>query len=392
MTNRSELPIQTLHLSDRDKAKLLWAIDQSNQQEVELDKRRLRVSCTNNEAVLTLKSDGGGETKLAVLARNLGRWGAGLVYGRYMHIDSRCALSLQASNGAWHSMLGTVRHVRHVRHIEGTVHEMGMVFDEPIDLSEFVSLSPSEETRYLRELADSIPHTEGNEVVELTNRVLVIDDFASDRKLMSHWLTQAGLLVMTTADARSAMVQIQEQIYDMLLVDYRLGPDNGTALIRDLRENQFTAPIIAMSADESDAVKQGMLDAGANLFMHKPFTAKELAQATYELIGIDAAADTVPIFSEHRNDTEMRPLLTEFTRGLSRYVDELRDANAQGNYDALESISHRLKGAGKGYGFPIISEQAHELYRALTQDDAQIEAIRKTTTELIAILNRVKLS
>ncbi|MFK7788292.1 MAG: response regulator [Phycisphaeraceae bacterium] len=389
MTNRSELPIQTLHLSDRDKAKLLWAIDQADNIDVQPDKRRLRVTCTNNEAVLTLKSDGGGETKLAMLARNLGRWGAALVHGRYIHLNSRCELSLQANNSMWHSMLGTVRHIRH---IQGTVHELGVVFDEPIDLSEFVSLSPSEETCYLRELADSMPETDGTEVVELTNRVLVIDDFASDRKLMSHWLTQAGLSVMGASNARGAMVQVQEQIYDMLLVDYKLGTSSGIELIRELRETQFTAPIIAMSSDESAEAEQGMLDAGADLFMKKPFAAKQLIAATYELIGIDATADIEPIFSKHKNDADMRPLLTEFTRGLAGYIDELRDANAQGNYDALESISHRLKGAGQGYGFDIISQQSAELLNTLNSEDVQIDAIRKTTTELISILNRVKLS
>lgn len=389
MTNRSELPIQTLHLSDRDKAKLLWAIDQANCQEVLTDNRRLRVSCTNNEAVLALKSDGGGETKLTMLARNLGRWGAALVHGRYIHPESRCELSLQTSNGMRQSMLGTVRHVRH---IQGTIHELGVTFDDPIDLSEFVSLSPTEETRYLRELADSTPETDDTAVVELSNRVLVIDHFASDRKLMSHWLTQAGLSVMSASDARGAMVQVQEQVFDMLLIDYRLGSSNGIELIRELRQNQFTAPIIAMSSDESPELEKNLLEAGADLFLCKPFTAKQLTEATYDLIGIDASADTSPIFSKHKNDIEMRPLLTEFTRGLASYIDELRDANAQGNYDMIETISRRLKGAGQGYGFPIISEQAAELLTTLNGDAPEVDAIRIAANELIAILNRVKLS
>ena len=197
---------------------------------------------------------------------------------------------------------------------------------------------------------------------------------------------------MSASDARSAMVQVQEQVFDMLLVDYRLGASNGVELIRELRQNQFTAPIIAMSSDESAEHEQGMLAVGADLFMNKPFTAKQLTDATYELIGIDASADTSPIFSRHKGDSEMRPLLTEFTRGLASYIDELRDANAQGNYDSLESISRRLKGAGQGYGFPVISEQAAELLGSINGDTVEIDVIRIAANELIAILNRVKLS
>ena len=84
--------------------------------------------------------------------------------------------------------------------------------------------------------------------------------------------------------------------------------------------------------------------------------------------------------------------MTEFTRSLAGYIDELRDANAQGDYDALESISQCLKGAGQGYGFPIISEQSADLLNTLNSETVQIDAIRKAATELISILNRVKLS
>ena len=388
MSTRSELPIQTLRLSERDKAKLLWAIEQTNYQETEEDKRRLRVSCTNNEAILTLKTDGGGETRLAMLARNLSRWGAALVHGRYIHPDSRCVLCIQSNNGAWHSMPGTICHSRH---IEGTIHEVGVTFDEPIDLSEFVVLSSSDETQYLRELADAVPRDEDTEVVQITHRVLVVDEYASDRKLFSHWLSQASLFVMTTSDARSALVQVQEQVFDLLVVEYKLGTNNGVELIKDLRENQFTAPIIAVSADASEEIQTKMLEAGADKFMEKPLDQKTLKKAVQGLIGIDATVETEPIFSTHQYDAEMRPLVTEFTRGLAKYIDELRDANAQNDYDTIEQISYRLKGSGKGYGFPPISEKATELLGCLSGDADKLDRIRQVTTELITILNRVKL-
>lgn len=388
MKTRDNQPIQTLHLSDRDKAKLLWAIEQANRQDDTQEQRRLRVSCTNNEAVLTLKFDGGRETKLAMLARNLSRWGAALVHGRYIHADSRCELAIQSNNGSWQHLLGSVRHIRH---IQGTVHELGIAFDEPIDLGEFVSFSSAEEAQYLRELADVIPENEGPEVIQLTKRVLVVDDFSSDRKLLSYWLTQMALMATTTSDSRSALVQVQEQAFDLLIVDHRLGSENGADLIRELRQGQFIGPIIAISADDSDASKKQMLDAGATAFMSKPLDAEKLKETVYELIGVDESADTEPIFSEHKHDTEMRPLITEFTRGLAGYIEDLRDANAQNDFETLEFISHQLKGAGNGYGFPVISERAAELLQSLNQDAADIEAIRQQASELITTLNRVKL-
>lgn len=395
MKNRSELPIKTLHLSDRDKAKLLWAIDQANQNEDKENQRRLRVTCTNNEAVLTLKHNDCTETRLSVLARNLSRWGAALVHGRYVHPDARCELMIQSSNGRWQRMLGRVRHIRH---IQGTIHELGVAFDEPIELGDFVSLSPGDETRYLQELADDMPEADETEVVELSSRALVVNDFTSDRKLMSHWLTQAGLSVISSNDARDALVQIQEHVFDLLLVDCELETTSGEDLIRALRMSDYAGPIIAVSADESETTKSKMMDAGADRFMTKPFTAETLAKEACELIGINKAGDTEPIFSTHKDDVGMRPLLTEFTRGLARTIDELRNANAQANHETLEYISQQLKGVGSGYGFPAITDKAGQVLGLLNDDadDAddiqELEAIRKTTGELIAILNRVKLS
>lgn len=67
----------------------------------------------------------------------------------------------------------------------------------------------------------------------------------------------------------------------------------------------------------------------------------------------------------------------------------------QANHETLEDISQQLKGVGSGYGFPAISDKASELLRSLNDDDAEaaeLDQIRKTASELVAILNRVKLN
>lgn len=68
-------PIETLRLNDREKTKLLWAIEQVNRQDIDEELRQLRVACTNTEATLTLIKDGGEVAQLAVLVRNLSRGG-----------------------------------------------------------------------------------------------------------------------------------------------------------------------------------------------------------------------------------------------------------------------------------------------------------------------------
>lgn len=388
MTTRDQQPIQTLHLNDRDKAKLLWAIEQTSQQEASEHKRRLRIGCSNHEAVLTLKSDSGGQTQLAVLARNLSRHGIALVHGRYVHPDTRGSVAVESKNGAIHEIPCVVRHVRHV---QGMVHELGVVFDEPIELSDFVSMSQAEETRYMRELADEAPDTEENDVSQLVSRVLVVDDFSCDRKLFSHWLTQSGLEVNTAVDHRSAIVQVQEQFFDLLVIDICLGEEDGIALIRELRDSQVVSPILVVSSEEAPATREEVQAAGGNEFLKKPFNQDTLVETAYRMIGVDPSNDLTPIFSEFREDSEMRPLLTEFVRKLKGYIEELREANNQTNYDSVAMLSKQLRGAGDSYGFPLISELSGLLIDTMEQDAVDAESIRQATNELIAGLNRVKL-
>lgn len=381
-------PIETLRLNDREKTKLLWAIEQANKREIDPDQRRLRVSCTEMEGVLSLHHDTSACTPLSVILRNLSRWGAAVVHGRYVHPHTKCELTLPSKGGGMFQIVGRIRHCRH---LQGTIHEIGVRFAEPLELTSFVTLSPLEEARYLKELAEDATIEESQHVTHLSHKVLIADDFPSNRNLYAYWLGQAGLTVTTVGEARVARVQIQEQVFDLIVMECVLGDEETFDLIRELRASNFTAPIVAMSASESTGLRDEALSSGATVMMHKPFDEDDFIETAYQLIGIDRAADHSPIYSTLRSDSEMRPLLTQFTRSIPRCIEELRDANVQNDYAMIDHISQRLKGAGKGYGFPKITAQASDLLVALHQDNADLQKIKQATTELIAMLNRVKL-
>ena len=380
--------IETLRTNDREKEQLLWAINRSSQREVPPTGRRLRVSCAHRDAIMTLHNDTGTTADFATLARNISRYGVSLIHGRYVYPVMRCEVQLCALNGTWHACAGEVRHSRHV---QGFVHELGVLFDKPIDLSEFSLLSPSEETAHLQELADDLPESDNDQVTQVASRVLVVDDYASDRKLYSHWLNGAGMLVSTVGDIDSARERAEESQFDLAVIDLRLGNESGVDLIRTLRQTQFVAPILAVSADETTVAKDSAVKAGANRYLCKPFTGEELVATANELMGVNNEKHSTPIYSTMNNDPAMRPLLTEFTRGLPRNMEQLREANARHDYESLDQIARSFKGTGSGYGFEAISEQATEVLLALNADDADLEKIKQSANELLCILNRVKI-
>lgn len=383
-------PIETLRISDRDKQKLVNTVNESSGRHVDRERRALRVQYTEAKAVLTLHMETGGSTRLAVVPRNLSRRGLAFVHGRFIYSGTRCEVMLKTLADEWVAIQGVVRSCRH---ISGIVHEVAVVFDESVDLSDFVRLSPEEEMIHLQELAADLPESSSESVKQIAGSVLVVDDFPTDRKLFGLWLSRAGFEAKPASDAKEALRHIEVDNYDLAVIDLRLGGEDGLALIQSLRAGGFSAPIIAVSASDAPEVQEEAKAAGASSFLSKPFTAEQLLEATESLLGVDLSneADQQPIYSTISDDEEMKPLLTEFVRGLGGYIHKLKNANAHSDLQTLEGIIHVLKGAGSGYGYDAITEQAGTTLKALHSEDDNLEKAKQQVNALIRVLNRVKL-
>ena len=383
-------PIETLRISERDKQKLVSTVNEAGEKPVAKERRALRVQYNEAQAVLTLHMETGGSTRLAVVPRNLSRRGLAFVHGRFVYVDTRCEVALKSLAGEWVTLTGVVRNCRHV---SGIVHEVAVVFEEAIDLAAFVHLTAEEEMIHLQELAADHSESAGAEVNQIAGSALVVDDFPTDRKLFGLWLSRSGFETHSASDAGEAQKLVGQSNFDLAVIDLRLNGEQGIQLIQALRGAGFTSPIIAISAKDGEEVAEQATEAGANQFLAKPFTAEQLLEASQDLLGIDLSSETdqQPIFSTVSDDEEMQPLLTEFVRGLGGYIHKLKDANAQNDQDAVEALTHVLKGAGSGYGFDPITDQAGEVIKALDEQTDDLDSVKQQVNALIRVLNRVKL-
>ena len=108
--------------------------------------------------------------------------------------------------------------------------------------------------------------------------VLVIDDEMAICDLLATALELAGFTVRTAYDAKTGLNLIYEQLPDLLLLDWMLPQISGLELARRLKKESLTAdlPIIMLTArGEEDHKIQG-LDAGADDYVTKPFSTREL--------------------------------------------------------------------------------------------------------------------
>lgn len=107
-------------------------------------------------------------------------------------------------------------------------------------------------------------------------KILVVDDEAAIRELISEVLIIAGFQVECALDGLDAINQIRRNNFDLILLDVNLPKIDGFAVLEKVRESAPTQPIIMMSArTDKDDVTHG-LRLGADDYVRKPFSVEEL--------------------------------------------------------------------------------------------------------------------
>jgi len=109
--------------------------------------------------------------------------------------------------------------------------------------------------------------------------ILVVEDEPQVQELLAVNLEHAGHRVLRAASAEEAENAIREELPDVLILDWMLPGESGVTLTRRLRAEERTRelPILMLTARAMEQDKVSGLDAGADDYLTKPFSPKELA-------------------------------------------------------------------------------------------------------------------
>ena len=105
--------------------------------------------------------------------------------------------------------------------------------------------------------------------------VLVVDDDVRILRMMRRILELEGYHTLTASNGEAALDVFDEQSPDMILLDIRMPGMDGYTVCRHIREFS-QLPIIMVTAKDNDEEKVEGLDAGADDYVTKPFSSKEL--------------------------------------------------------------------------------------------------------------------
>ena len=106
-------------------------------------------------------------------------------------------------------------------------------------------------------------------------RILVVDDEEPIRELVCYTLESEGFRADAVGDGQSALARLDAEPYDMVLLDRMLPGMQGTEVLRRIRASG-RLPVILLTALGSEADRVAGLETGADDYVAKPFSPREL--------------------------------------------------------------------------------------------------------------------
>ena len=104
--------------------------------------------------------------------------------------------------------------------------------------------------------------------------VLVVDDFATMRRIIKNMLKDMGIdfvKIIEASDGVEALVKIKSMSFDLVLTDWNMPNMDGLSFLQQLRKNNDNVPVILITAE---AKRENIIEAaknGANGYIIKPF-------------------------------------------------------------------------------------------------------------------------
>ena len=205
-------------------------------------------------------------------------------------------------------------------------------------------------------------------------RILVADDQAINRIIISKMLMNAGHHVSSAQDGEAALALLEQESFDLAIVDMMMPIMDGLELIKFYRFSKTTGnrmPFIVLTANASHAAAEECMKAGADAYLTKPIDPVSLASTMARLLPEGLASPVKPVqivphSAESVGSADHQPILDErqiaemaalgqdpqfleklvdgFSEDTRRLVAQLGDATERENLSEFLDHAHGIKG------------------------------------------------
>lgn len=120
----------------------------------------------------------------------------------------------------------------------------------------------------------------------MSQYILIVEDEPSIAELISVNLTHSGLAIRVAMQADEALIMIRERTPQLIILDWMLPGKSGVQFAKELRSSDLgrAIPILMLTAKGEESDKVAGLDAGADDYVTKPFSPRELVARVNALL------------------------------------------------------------------------------------------------------------
>ena len=182
-------------------------------------------------------------------------------------------------------------------------------------------------------------------VLPAGKRILVVDDVTLNRNIAHDLLVLEQQQVMLAADRDETRQCLHNRVPDLVLMDVRLGDDNGIQLVRQLRNEGLLpahVPVVLMSAAADLYFPEQQLPPGIQAFLPKPVDRERIRRVLAPLLH-----SRYPLREEMLNllgAERLAQMVADLQSNLEQQQQDLRNAWLQQDLQRLGKIRHRLEG------------------------------------------------
>ncbi len=217
---------------------------------------------------------------------------------------------------------------------------------------------------------------------KLSGKVLIAEDTPELQLLEKRILESLGLTVTIAADGKQAVEQVNRHHFDVVLMDMQMPVMDGIEATRILREQGYTLPVIALTANVMQKHREAFYGAGCDGFIGKPIDKGELRKLLKKYLRNQEPEREFGVAEEVDDE-----LMAIFNESAANYIEALKSAMESKDWDALRKTAHTVKGSAASFGFGGISKRAEGVQFAI--DEENFEQISDRVMDLLADLQSI---
>ncbi|HEC18787.1 MAG TPA: response regulator [Gammaproteobacteria bacterium] len=223
--------------------------------------------------------------------------------------------------------------------------------------------------------AAQVPQTvpdRGNDDADLPRlrgRVLLAEDNPDNQCLIRHYLEKRGAEVCLVENGEAALQQAMAGSFDLVLMDMQMPVMGGLEATARLRQEGYTGPIVALTANAMQEDQRQCAEAGHDAFLSKPLDLPQFNRLLSDYLPIDERPDGPLPGDEDALANTLQRITAQFLQGLPDRVASMTRAATLHDWENLQSEAHKLKGIGASVGQPELSQIAAEVEAAAKRQD-----------------------